>query len=224
MHQGNPTPRPFGDRLAHAFFRWESAVTIALIILLAFFLPMFFPGWQPWYWLVLGALGLVAESLIVVSSLGEGGASRARPGAAFDVRTVRDLKLRGQAAKALEYRQRMEGLVQQGDAGWQTQLREVMAGVTDWTAGILDLARRLDAYKSAPAPAPRLRDALDQAERQLENTLAALGTIYIQLQLARAEGLDSGRAQRLRDDVAAQIGLMQDAIVAVDGVQGWGAN
>ncbi|NLE77594.1 MAG: hypothetical protein GX605_12705, partial [Chloroflexi bacterium] len=52
--------------VAYAFFRWESAVTIAGTILFFFLYPRPFPWWQPWYWLALGAL---AEAALVLSSV-----------------------------------------------------------------------------------------------------------------------------------------------------------
>jgi hypothetical protein len=44
--------RAWRAMLATAVFRWESAATISLVILLAFFLPKPFPGWQWWFWLI----------------------------------------------------------------------------------------------------------------------------------------------------------------------------
>ena len=56
--------------LSYAFFRWESAVTLAMTLLLAILLPDPFRGavplWGWWMWIVLGVL---AEALIVGTTL-----------------------------------------------------------------------------------------------------------------------------------------------------------
>jgi hypothetical protein len=56
------------------------------------------------------------------------------------------------------------------------------------------------------------------AEFQLENTLAALGTLYTQLQLIGAKDVNSGRTQRLQEDVAEQIASLQGIAEAMDEV------
>ena len=49
--------------LADGILRWESAVTIALTMLLVFFVPTIaaFPWWQWWFWVILGGLAEVAQ-------------------------------------------------------------------------------------------------------------------------------------------------------------------
>jgi hypothetical protein len=56
------------------------------------------------------------------------------------------------------------------------------------------------------------------AEFQLENTLAALGTLYTQIQLIGAKDVDSGRPQGLQEDITAQIASLQDIAEAMDEV------
>ena len=51
--------------IAHAFFRVESALTIALVILLAFFLPRPLVWWRWWFWLILGG---ISEALITTAA------------------------------------------------------------------------------------------------------------------------------------------------------------
>ncbi len=48
--------RARGAMIAHAFYRIESALTICLTILLAFFVARPFPWWRWWMWVVLGAI------------------------------------------------------------------------------------------------------------------------------------------------------------------------
>ncbi|MBU0490424.1 MAG: hypothetical protein KKA73_23865 [Chloroflexi bacterium] len=186
--------RTFGDRLSHAVFRWESAVTIALFIL-AFLLPLFL-GWQWWHGAVLVILAL-AEALIVVSSLGDRGAKESAP--AFDARTLRDPRLRQQVEKALEIRQRIEDVVQgSGDRA----LRDATAGLNEWIKGIVAVAQRLDEHASGAGRPNR-------AESELENTLAALGRVYIQLQLAQAGVSAADWRQHLPGDIAGQASALR---------------
>ena len=56
------------------------------------------------------------------------------------------------------------------------------------------------------------------AELQLENTLAALGTLYTQLQLVGTKDVDSGRPQRLQEDITEQIASLQGIAEAMDEV------
>ena len=56
------------------------------------------------------------------------------------------------------------------------------------------------------------------AEFQLENTLAALGTLHTQLQLIGAKDVNSGRPQCLEEDIAEQITSLQDIAEAMDEV------
>ena len=55
--------RALGAVIGNAFLRWESVLTIVLTAILFFFVPAPFPWWQPWFWLVAGA---IAEGALVV--------------------------------------------------------------------------------------------------------------------------------------------------------------
>jgi hypothetical protein len=64
----------------------------------------------------------------------------------------------------------------------------------------------------------RLENTMERAEFRLEETLAALGTLYSQLLLLDAGAVDSGRTQRLREEIASQVASLQDTIEAMDEV------
>ncbi len=64
----------------------------------------------------------------------------------------------------------------------------------------------------------RLGSAMQRGELQLESTLSALGTIYSQTLLVGARDLDSGRAQRLRLDIADQVQGLEDILTTMDEV------
>jgi len=253
--------------LSHAFFRWESAVTIATFFIvlpaLTLLLGSWIPWWPWWAWLLAGA---VAETVIVWASLSDE-ATAARVVAdmfrrRFDPRTLRRAKLRDRVEKALEYRVRIEKVVQRTQKGvLREHLTEAARQITTWVEQVYALAQRLDAYESDPvlkqdlrsvplaiknfqarleleddesvraqlretiaskkaqwANLQRLQNAMEKAEYQLENTLAAMGTVYAQLQLMGAKDVDSGRAQRLREDIAEQVAALQDVLETMDEV------
>lgn len=140
--------RAWSAILSYAIFRWESALTIALMILLAFFVPRPFEWWQWWYWLIIGA---VAEALIIYTSIGDVDTG-ARVVAdmfrqEFNPAIIRSTKYRTEVERALDYRNRIEGLIRQSERGvLQQHLQESTAGISEWIAQIFRLAQRLDAF------------------------------------------------------------------------------
>ena len=182
--------RAWRAMLAQAFFRWESAATIALVILLAFFLPKPFPGWQWWFWLVGGAL---AEAAIVYTSFTDPEFGRRVVAdmlhEEFDPNTVQNVQYRDYLEKALEYRERIEAVVAQRRRGsLQEHVQDTARQTNDWIRGIFEIARRLDHYsqddlihqdaEAVPIRIKNLRKQLDQTvdpevRSQLEETLRA---------------------------------------------------
>ncbi len=249
--------------LADAFFRPESAVTIALVILLAFFLPNPFPGWQWWFWLVGGAL---AEAAIIWSSVTD--PERGRQVVAdmlrqeFDIEALSRDKYRAYLEKALEYRESIEGAIIKRRRGvLRDNLQETARQVDQWIQSIHEMAQRLDQYsqndivqRDIKATRKRiqelgrelkrednprvqgqiketlkaketqlsnlehLEDDMQRGELQLEHTLASMGTIYSQLLRVSAKDVDSGRARRLRENVAEEVQGLQDVLDSMDEV------
>lgn len=136
--------------LVRAVYRWESAAIIGLMLVLFFLFPNPLPVWQPWFWLVLGVLGEIG---LVWSSLKDPD-FRAKAVAEifrekFKAREIKDDELRGRVEKALEYRDRIDTVINKSRAGvLRDHLRDVSRGITDWMESVFRLARRLDAYKS----------------------------------------------------------------------------
>ena len=64
----------------------------------------------------------------------------------------------------------------------------------------------------------RLDNSMQRAELQLESTLSALGTVHSQTLLVEAKDVDSGRAKRLRQDIADQVTGLEDLLTAMDEV------
>ncbi len=253
--------------ISYAFFRWESAVTLALTLILTVLFPDPFRGllpfWRWWFWLV---LGLIAEVAIVVTTIYD---PQVRERVVvemfrvhFNPREISVAEYRQKLERALEYREQMEVLIQRTrDGALRTHLEATVNDVSDWIAHMFNLARRLDHYRNsrvlqqdlqsvpgeirgleqrlAQESDPQIKSQIEQslkrkraqwkqlqrldttmerAELQLDDTLSAMGTIYAQMQLIGAKDIDSGRAQRLRQDIADQVNSLQDVIQAMDEV------
>lgn len=255
--------RTWQTMLSYAFFRLESALTISLIIVLVFVLPRPFPAWRWWYWLI---LGLVAEALIIYTSLTDPAAGRRVAEEMlqeeFNPGRLRDPKYRERLEKALDYHRRLDDLVREtGSSPLRDRLAAAVASVDEWTANMYRISARLDAYKadrmitqdlkSVPQelaelekrlatgkdPAIRaqveqtlsskraqwqsllaLQSMMDKADLQLEKMLSDLGNIYSQLRQIEARDVESGRAQRLADDITDQVNTLKDIVQSMDEV------
>lgn len=63
-----------------------------------------------------------------------------------------------------------------------------------------------------------LENTIQRAELQLESSHTHLGTIYSQTMLVDAKDIDSGRHQRLRHEISAEVDELQDMLAAMDEV------
>lgn len=63
-----------------------------------------------------------------------------------------------------------------------------------------------------------LEDTIQRARLQMESSLAHLGTIYSQTMLVDAKDIDSGRARRLRQEIADEVTELGDMLLAMDEV------
>lgn len=63
-----------------------------------------------------------------------------------------------------------------------------------------------------------LDDTIQRARLQLESSLTHLGTIYSQTMLVEAKDIDSGRARRLRQEIADEVTELNDILLAMDEV------
>jgi hypothetical protein len=134
--------------LTRSIYRVESAAIIGLTLILFAFVRQPFPFWQPWYWLILGALGEIG---LVWSSIKDP-EFRARAVAdmfreKYRPREIKKDELRARVEKALEYRDRIDGAINKSREGiLREHLKDVSRGVNDWMENVFRLAQRLDAY------------------------------------------------------------------------------
>jgi hypothetical protein len=61
-----------------------------------------------------------------------------------------------------------------------------------------------------------LRDTISRAQLQLDDTLSAMGTVYMQTKLIGAKDVRGSRAQRLREEMIEQVRSLQDTTAAME--------
>lgn len=178
--------RAFGAMLSHAFFRFESAVTVAMTIVLsgvpALRQPL--PWWDWSYWLI---LGLVAETIIVLMTLLDAELRKQIVREAFrqqfDARKLRSSQLRKQVEEALDYRESiLDEIEREEDARLDDHLRVMARGLDDWITQIYRLAQDLDAYWQDKLIARDMR-LVPAALEGLKKELASERTSSVQKQI-----------------------------------------
>jgi len=199
--------------IQHAFMRWESAVVIAGTILLSFFFTHPFPWWPWWGW---PALGLIAEALIVYTSLIDAETAAAVVAdlfrEQFAPRQVRNRKLREKLSQALEYRARIDRAVRQQRPGvLRDHLADMADDIDDWIAHMFRLARRLDAYRSDEV----IRRDLKAVPREIENLDARLRletdpAVRRQMEATLASKIAQRRSLERLDDTMERAELQMD--------------
>ncbi|MDX1615005.1 MAG: hypothetical protein R3300_11900 [Candidatus Promineifilaceae bacterium] len=250
--------------LQHAVFRWESAVVIALTVLLTVFGSSLVPAAPSWAWLLAGAL---AEAAIVYSSYTDPETGRKVVAQMledeFHPERLTDRTLQTRVEEALDYRSRITAAIRERrDSVLKDNLMATAGQIDEWLENIYSLAQRLDRYQQEKrilerdrrraaerirqleeqlraeedqrvrqqieqtkegmerqiATINNLENTMERARLQLESTLSALGTIYSQTMLVGAKDIDSGRAQRLRQDIADEVQELDHILVAMDEV------
>ena len=176
--------------LGYAFFRAESALTIAITILAAYFIPRPFVWWRWWFWI---ALGVVFDALIVFTSVRDERTRRRVMDALlrerYDPREIKTRAYRQKVEQALVYREQIERVLASTPAGaLRDHLYASMSGIADWMGHIFAIAQRLNAYAQdrliqrdlveVPKSVEELRRALTRVndrgvEEQLRSTLKA---------------------------------------------------
>lgn len=141
--------RALGAIVSNALFRWETAVTLALTAILFLFVPEPFPFWEPWFWLVGGA---IAEGALVLSALTDPEAAQEAVAREFeskyDLGQIRNPVSRQRIQRALEYRRNMLTLARRHSGAMKTHLMQTIEDVNDWIAHMYDLALHVDAFES----------------------------------------------------------------------------
>src|SRR5215203_889922 len=103
-----------GTLFQYAIFRTESAIIIAMSIVLTFVYPRPFAWWPRWGWIL---LGIVALGVVVYSSLTDAEANAEILLTVFqeqfNPKAIKDTELRAKVETALEYQRRIETQIRQ---------------------------------------------------------------------------------------------------------------
>lgn len=67
-----------------------------------------------------------------------------------------------------------------------------------------------------------IENSAKRTEIRIDNTVAQLASVFAQMQLLNARELDSGRAQRLRDEIRDEVASLSDMVSAMNEVYGYG--
>ena len=161
--------------LQHAFFRWESAVVIALTLMLAVFGSMisaidFVPVWL---WL-LG--GLLAEGALVYSSYTDQETGRKVVAEMlreeFHPERLQNKELRRQMEKALDYRSRIiTSSRERRDSVLTDSLVDTANQIDTWLENIYNLAFKLDRYYKEQEVLQGDKERAQESIKQLEQRI-----------------------------------------------------
>jgi hypothetical protein len=161
--------------LQESFLRWESAVVIAITLLLAVFGPTLnFLDFIPvWAW-ILGGLG--AEGMLVYSSLTDPEFGRKVVASLlqheFKPESLRDKNLQIQINRALDYRSRINQAIRSQDNSiLRDELSQAAGQIDEWLENIYDLARRIDRYQKDRELLKRDYDRAKKRSAELANDL-----------------------------------------------------
>jgi hypothetical protein len=80
------------------------------------------------------------------------------------------------------------------------------------------MVQTIESKKAQLANLQQLENMMQKAELQMDSTLTAMGTIYSQLLIIGVKDIDSGRAQRLREDITEQVKQLHDVVSSMDEV------
>jgi hypothetical protein len=171
-----------------ALLRWETAVTVLITMILYLFVGhMNIAGitWQPWFWLVLGAL---AEGALVISTITDPEEAQEALSRDFESRYqidhIRNRVSRERLKSAMEYRRNMLKLVKRHGGAMKLHLRQTVDDINEWIGHMYNLAEHIDAsegneivdrdLKEVPQKIVKVRQRIDlEKDERVKQDLAA---------------------------------------------------
>lgn len=164
--------RALSALLTDAFFTWPSAVTIALTIIAFFSQIKLFDGWQPWYWLIAGA---VLEVIYLVATITDPQAQREAVTRMltekYDPGDIKNMHARQQLQKAIEYKKNIDSFIAAQQGAMRASLDSTSAEIEDWIGLIYKLGKSIDTFESNTIirrDRQTARTELSALERRLE--------------------------------------------------------
>ncbi len=140
--------RAFGAILKNAVLSWQTGLTLLVTLVLFFGVPIQnIPGWQNWFWLVLGG---VAEAAFVLSNLFDPNAATQAVAKAFegqyDLSQIRSPVSRQRLQSAMEYRRNMMTLAGRHQGSMRASMQQTISDINEWIGHMYDLAQHIDAF------------------------------------------------------------------------------
>lgn len=204
--------RLLGTLLADAFFTWPSALVIGLTLIAFFSGLTLFSGFQPWMWLVIGAILEVIYLAITVSDPTARREALSRMlQERFDPRDIKNLPARQRLQKALEYKRSIDQFIAKQSGAMQTALQETAREIEAWIEQIYLLGKSIDNFES--------NTIVERDRREVPTQLRALET-RLQMETdpsVRAE-LEEAIAirQRLLNDLQKVASLIKRTEIRMD--------
>jgi len=250
--------RALGRLIMNALFNWRSLVPGLLLVVI---LEVALKNWR-YAFLGGGALWLVIAFALLLNAGRGAQVVAAMLRVRFDPEAIQHGETRRLVRRALEYRSKIEELIQRAKPGpLKDTMQQTANEIDDWLTNFYSMAQRLDTFyrdrtirhdiqqvqldlatvkrrvENAEDENERaaqsewleakqkqwdalktLQDTMTRARQYMDTTLTALSTAYSQLLLVDVKDIDSGRAQRLRDDIKEDINRLQDLLNAIDEV------
>ncbi len=140
--------RAWRAMLSQAFFSVESAVIIALALILFGLGYQPFDWWQSAYWLIFGA---VAEAIYLGATVTDPQAAHRAVDAMladqYDPDAIKSPRARDRLKRALEYRRLIGEAARKHPGALRVSLEATASEINEWIAQIHRLARRLDDFE-----------------------------------------------------------------------------
>lgn len=115
----------------------------------------------------------------------------------------------------------------EGDRTIQQDLQSVPVAISNYESRLKtepheDVRKQiqdtLDSRRAQWQTLQSLQSTIERGKLQMDQTLSAMGTVYSQLLLMDAKDIDSGKYQRLRDDIAEEVKGLHEVAEAMDEV------
>lgn len=139
--------RALSAMLTDAFYTWPSAITIGLAIIAFFLIPHLFIWWQPWFWIVVGAIieGIYLWATVTDPVASQEAVSRMLT-EKFDPRSIRNISARQRMQKALEYKRSIDEFVSKQTPARKVSLSQTANDINRWIEQIYALAKAIDSF------------------------------------------------------------------------------
>jgi hypothetical protein len=228
--------------LQYALYRWESAVILAMTLILVVLVPDPFRGvltvWRWWMWIVLGGL---AEVLILLTTVSDPDVRARIAGdrlrSQFDLDAIVDVDIRQQVAGVLDLWEQMQVMLAKASPGrvrspstqrrngrLRARLQTIADDAALWIGALYGLARRLSDYRDQSEPGSPLYkhkesipDAIQALEERLAQTADAEAKAQLEREIAARQAL-LGELERLDDlaeEAASRLASSHGALEAI---------